>query len=119
MLTEYKFKLEKDGLTITQRVEPGNSQPLPTFKANNALQASFQESKSANAENKSPNATSPKPGGSSADDPGPGGSSADDPGPGGGRFGGTASAPITIIGPNIFMCCPCSHPHQEKQEEKS
>jgi hypothetical protein len=109
MLTEYKFKLEKDGLTITQRLDPGNSEPLPTFKANNALQASFQESKSANAENKSPNVTSPKPGGSSADDPGPGS----------GRFTGSGAAPITIIGPNIFICCPCSHPHQEKQEEKS
>jgi hypothetical protein len=102
MLTEYKFKLEKDGLTITQRLDPGNSEPLPTFKANNALQASFQESKSVNA-------TSPKSGGSTADDPGPGG----------GRIPGSGAAPITIIGPNIFICCPCSHPHNEKKEEKS
>jgi hypothetical protein len=119
MLTEYKIKLENDGLTITQRVEPGTSQPLPTFTASNALQASFQQSKSANAENKSPNATSPKPGGSSTGDPGPGGSTADDPGPGSGRFTGSGAAPITIIGPNIFICRPCSHLHQEEKEEKS
>jgi hypothetical protein len=102
MLTEYKIKLEKDGLTITQSLDSGTSQPLATFTASNALQASFQQSKSANAAN-----------------PKSGGSAIDDPGPGGGGFTGSGAAPITIIGPNIFICCPCSHPHQEKKEEKS
>jgi hypothetical protein len=100
MLTEYKIKLEKDGLTITQRLDPGTSQPLPSFTASNALQASFQQSKSANA-------ATPKSGGSAADDPGPGT----------GEFTGSGAAPITIIGPNILMCCPCSQIHKEKKEE--
>jgi hypothetical protein len=99
MLTEYKIKLEKDGLTITQRLDPGISQPLPTFAASNDLQASFQQSKSANASN-------PKSGGSAADDPGPGGG-----------VGSAGAAPITIIGPNILICCPCSQIHKEKKEE--
>jgi hypothetical protein len=106
MLTEYKIKLEKDGLSITQRIEPTASQPLPVFAANNALQASYERSKNV-IESKNTNASNPKSGGSGLDDPGPGS----------GGFTGSTGAPITIIGPNILMCCPCSQSHKEKKEE--
>jgi hypothetical protein len=100
MLTQYEIKLEKDGLIIKQRVEPATSQALPSFSADNSLKASFQQSMSANV-------AGPAAGGSSADSPFGGG---------GGGFTGTAAAPITIIGPNILMCCPCHHAGKESKE---
>src|SRR5260370_40915489 len=80
MLIEYKIKFEKDGLTITQRVEPNGSgtQRVPPSAMGDVTVAkhlgqSFAATK----------------GGDSGSDPGPGG-------------GGPGSGPITILGPIIF-----------------
>jgi hypothetical protein len=122
MLTKYKIKLEKDGLTIMQWVEPGASSALPSFLGDNSLKETFDESKEANAAS---NAGSPAVGGSSAESPGEGGgrftgpgaggSSAESPGEGGEFPGSATAAPITIIGPIIYMCCPC---HNDKKENE-
>ena len=106
MLIEYKLKFEKNGLTLTQRIEPGTSGSqgnAGTFTEENSLKASFQESKAATA-------SGPKPGGGPGDEPGPGGHGpGDDPGPGGSGFG---TAPVTIIGPFI-LCCPSDDSKKE------
>jgi hypothetical protein len=104
MLTEYKIKLEKDGLSITQRIEPALSAALPAFAANNALQESHQKSKNAiGSKNTSASSLTL------------GGSAIGDTGPGSGGIAGSDAAPITIIGPNILMCSPCHHVEKEKE----
>jgi hypothetical protein len=92
MLIEYNFKFEKNGLTVTQRVGPGGASGSPRASGGvveqNALKASFRESRQASA-------AKPRSGG------GPGGNI-------GGNGGGppdSGTAPVTFIGPFV-MCCP-------------
>ena len=57
MLIEYTVKFQKDGLTITQRIENGTASPAvkPGVSVQvNALKSSFQESKNAKASGPSP-----------------------------------------------------------------
>ena len=79
MLIEYKIKFEKDGMTITQRVEPGDSRAqlhgptrLRGITVAKHLGSSFS---------------------------GQGGGPGDPPGPGGGGLG---SGQVTILGPFII-----------------
>jgi hypothetical protein len=133
MLTEYKIKIEKDGLTITQRIEPTSSQTPQTFLGGNSLPSSYQQCQNPNSgettrigcsEVKAP------PGGGGGFEAIPGGGGFDTiPGEGGfkailgedglsatsGELASMGAAPITIIGPNIFMCCSCSKSHQENE----
>ena len=99
MLIEYKFKFEKNGLTITQRVGSGSSGPHATGESiveENSLKASFQESKAAST-------AGPKAGGN--------GLSGHTGGNGGGPPG-SGTAPVTFIGPFI-MYCPCEDSQKE------
>jgi hypothetical protein len=57
MLIEYTVKFQKDGLTITQRIENGTASPAvkPGVPVQaNALKSSFQKSKAAKASGPSP-----------------------------------------------------------------
>jgi hypothetical protein len=130
MLTEYKIKLEKDGLTITQRIESINSRP--TFLGGNSLPPSYQQSQNANTAGTRVGCSGVEPphggggfeaipGGGGFDSiPGEGGFKAIPDGgtlgpvPDGEGFSASGTAPITVIGPNIFMCCTCSKPHEKK-----
>jgi hypothetical protein len=130
MLTEYKIKLEKDGLTITQRIESISSRP--TFQGGNSLPPSYQQCQSANAGGTRVGCSgveAPRggggfeaiPGGGGFDSiPGEGGFKAIPDGggadsiPDGDGFNASGTAPITIIGPNIFMCCTCSKTHEKE-----
>jgi hypothetical protein len=127
MLNKYKIKFENDGLTITQWIEPGTSRALPTFSGDNSLNGTFDESQKTNA---SVNATNPAAAGSSGPSPEvlsggssgespevlSGGSSGPSPEIGTGPFPGSATAaPITIIGPIIYMCCPNHNDKKEKE----
>lgn len=90
MLIEYKLKFEKNGLTLTQRVEPeirGTGGLTANFAEGNWLRASHQESQQANA-------AGPRSGS------GPGDPIQSGNGP---FFEG--AAPVTFIGPFI-ICCP-------------
>ena len=88
MLIEYQVKFQKDGLTITQRVEP-NTPPSITDSGpvvtHNALNASNDESKASSAAQ-----TSHKSG--AFDDQGKAGS-----------LPALGNTPMTIIGPFIFL----------------
>jgi hypothetical protein len=95
MLTKYKIKLEKDGLTITQWVEPATTPQAPSSVAEGAtlsaaLPAVFPQSQKSNASL-----------------PGEGGSEAETPFSGGGGPFTSGEGPATIIGPIVFLCCPC------------
>jgi hypothetical protein len=96
MLIEYSIKFEKDGLTITQRVDAGSQGPPVKDQSaveQNVLQASAPDplravgTKAATLE--TGGALVPKP-----------------RGPGGGPFESISGAPITIIGPIILTCPP-------------
>jgi hypothetical protein len=80
MLIEYKIKFEKDGLTITQRVEPSASvtPPVQPSAVGDLTVAKHL-----------PSAFSAGKGGDGGPEIGPGG-------------GGPESSPVTILGPIIF-----------------
>src|SRR5258708_1959860 len=99
MLIEYKIKFENDGLTITQRVEPGASRTQPAKQSvfsgvthSKHLSRSFAASV----------------GGGPGDETGTGGGPGDETGTGGGpgdetgTGGGPGSGPVTILGPFIM-----------------
>ena len=93
MLIEYKITVEKNGLTITQRFEPGTSTSPPADPVQeNSLKSSYQASQASQG-----TGTNPGSGGAPGNKPGGGGGGPDD-------FG----APITIIGPIVLGCCPLS-----------
>ena len=90
MLIEYKFKFEKNGLTIVQQVGSGaldSHAILGHTVEQNFLRASYQESLAANA-------AGLKAGGGNGRTPG-----------GGGDLPAFGTTPVTFIGPFI-MCCP-------------
>jgi hypothetical protein len=96
MLIEYKIKFEKDGLTITQRVEQSGStaQVKPgTPVEGNLLPKSKEEIVAAPA-------TKPRSGAGPNDETGDTGA------------GGFGSAPIILIGP-IVLC----HPHPTEDDK--
>jgi hypothetical protein len=118
MFTKYKIKLDKDGLTIMQWVNPGASRTTPALSGNNSLKETIAQSKQATAAKLAPGSAGASTDGASIESPGSGGdgfdSSIEPPGgdgfdssiepPGGRAFPGAGTgAPITIIGPNIFI----------------
>jgi hypothetical protein len=128
MFTKYKIKLDKDGLTIMQWVNPGASRTTPALSGNNSLKETIAQSKQATAANLAPGSSGASTDGASIESPGSGGdgfdSSIEPPGgdgfdssiepPGGRAFPGAGTgAPITIIGPNIFI----GSQHLEKEKE--
>ncbi len=103
MFIEYQVRILKDGVTITQRVEPASPTPatIPApVIAQNSLNASFEESKAApplQASHKSGGLTDPPPVGSLPD------------------LGGS---PVTIIGPFIFLSPnAAATPRENKDDE--
>ena len=100
MLIEYKIKMEKDSLTITQRVDPDSQTAPPKGQAaleQNLLPASFAASQQTNPPHPPPVGTDPS-------QPVAGGAPIDRPrGPGGGPVP-LSSGPVTVIGPFIFLC---------------
>jgi hypothetical protein len=152
MFTKYKIKLDKDGLTILQWVNPGASRTTPALSGNNSLKETIAQSKQATAAKPAPGSSGASTDGASIESPGSGGdgfdssieppggdgfdssieppggdgfdSSIEPPGgdgfdssiepPGGRAFPGAGTgAPITIIGPNIFI----GSQHLEKEKE--
>jgi hypothetical protein len=128
MFTKYKIKLDKDGLTIMQWVNPGASRTTPALSGNNSLKETIAQSKQATAAKPAPGSSGASTDGASIESPGSGGdgfdSSIEPPGgdgfdssiepPGGRAFPGAGTgAPITIIGPNIFI----GSQHLEKEKE--
>ncbi len=113
MLIEYQFKFERNGLTITQRVEPEDSESQAAegvLAEENSLKASFQESQKASAA-----MTAQSGGGGPVKKPGGGGGGpVKKPGGGGSGPTGFGTAQITIIGPFI-MCCPSDDPKKENK----
>ena len=110
MLIEYKFKFEKNGLTIVQQVGSGASDShaiLGHIVEQNSLSASYQESLAENA-------AGPKAGGGNGRTPGGGGGNGRIPG-GGGGLPASGIAPVTFIGPFI-MCCPHDDAKKEDKE---
>jgi hypothetical protein len=106
MFTKYKIKLDKDGLTIMQWVNPGASRTTPALSGNNSLKETIAQSKQATAAKLAPGSAGASTDGASIESPGSGGDGFDssiEP-PGGRAFPGAGTgAPITIIGPNIFI----------------
>lgn len=131
MLIEYKIKFEKDGVTITQRIEPGTSKNVvvdtncqPGGAITRSLGSSCADGAGGGgaedidpggggAEDIGPGGGGAEdigPGGGGAEDIGPGGGGADDIGPGGGGAedigpGGGAvkgSGPVIIFGPIVI-----------------
>ena len=119
MLVEYQLKFEKNGLTITQRVEPsvsGGQTSRSTFAEQNYLRASFQESKKAGTDTAPLRpATSPSAGGGGpVGPPNSGGGGPVGPPNSGGGPTGFGTAPVTFIGPFI-MCCPSDDSKSSKE----
>lgn len=101
MLIEYKFKFEKNGLTVTQQVGSGASGSYASggpVVEQNSLRASFRESQAANVAR-----------------PGAGGNGFSGHLGGGGGRPSSGTAPVTLIGPFI-MCCPCDDPQKEQKK---
>ncbi len=99
MQIEYSIKFQKDGFTITESIDTGGGAAASVKPgapvAQNSLGASFQDSQSAGNPAGSGQGGGPH-------DRSPGGGP-HDRSPGGGPADG---APITIIGPFIFLCRP-------------
>lgn len=111
MLIEYKVKYDKDGLTITEKIEGGSSgnQPKPGAPiVAKSLAANFEESQTASA------GTSTLGGGPNPSDIGGGPNPRDV----GGAGAGLGSGPVTIIGPFIFLC-PHHHAAKDDPEVKN
>ena len=121
MLIEYKIKFEKDGVTITQRIEPGTSKDVvidTNCQSGDAISRSLGSSCASGpggggAEDIGPGGGGAEdigPGGGGAEDIGPGGGGAEDIGPGGGGAedigpgggAGTGSGPVIIFGPIVI-----------------
>ena len=103
MFIEYKIKFQKDGLTITECIEPGSTAPQVkegTPVAQNALLASFQASKAAASTSGQGGAPNAPPKGGGPNEPPKGGGPNEPPKGGGAAADG---APITLIGPFIFL----------------
>ena len=98
MLVEYKIKFEKDGLTITQRLEPSGStaQVKPGVPVEGNLLPKLK------AEIVAAPATQPLAGGDPTD------------GPSSGTGPDLGTAPIILIGP-IVLC----HPHPAKDDKET
>ena len=102
MLIEYRIKFEKDGLTISQSIEPNSSpetfgrvkQPVSSLPA---AQSEVRNLASRNPLDRVGGAPGDKPGGAPGDKPG--GAPGDKPG---GFPGGSGSSPIFILGPIVF-----------------
>ncbi len=109
MEIEYSIKFEKDSLTITQRASSGaQTQPIK-FQGGteqNMLAGTFQASQQAsNPSGRVATSTAKSGLGGNPPVSGP-------RGPGGSPLDSSSSAPITIIGPFLFLCPP--HTHDEK-----
>jgi hypothetical protein len=124
MFTKYKIKMDEDGLTIMQWVSLGAGRAAPALSGDNSLQATFHASKQAAAARLARSSSGTTAGGASIEPPGVGGASIEPPGvggasiepPGAGQFPGAgAGAPITIIGPNIFLGSSCQHIEKKKE----
>jgi hypothetical protein len=98
MLIEYQFKFEKNGFTLTQRIESGASDKQGKTKQQvaeeNSVKASYQESEAASI-------AGPKTGGSPSSTPGETFLKFD-----------SGAGPAILIGPFI-MCCPCGNSNEE------
>ena len=102
MLIEYRIKFEKDGLTISQHIEP-NSAPetfgriKPLVSSLPAAQSEVRNLGARNPLDRVGGAPGDKPGGAPGDKPG--GAPGDKPG---GFPGGSGPNPIFILGPIVF-----------------
>jgi hypothetical protein len=98
MLIEYKIRFDGDGVTISQRIEPGENEGSVRVTTGSdgsvvtarELPASFQTAQAASAAS--------SPGGGTSDKSGVGGGTSDKSGVGGGE---ADTAPIIIFGPII------------------